>query len=140
LSPLLSEMRKEINGAPISAELKAATRKTLGKRLKKTGGDDYVGKAGFGVGKASKAKKAKAAKRAGDKSRRGVGVSANNIHWFVLGTAERKTKKGHATGAIEAMLAGFVAKASQSSSSRITEAARKKITQVLAAEAAKKKG
>jgi hypothetical protein len=148
LQPLLSGIRQEINGAPISAELKAAIRKTLGKRLKKQG-DDYVGKAGFGVGQASKKKKEAARARAGRGQKgirgltgeeRGVGVSSANIHWFVLGTQQRQTKSGHATGKIEALLAGFIAKAAQSAGPRITAAAAERIQKVLAAEAAKKKG
>ena len=133
LQPLLSAIRSEINGAPISPELKKAARQTLGKSLKKSG-DDYLGKAGFGVGKA-KAKNARAAKRHGEKG--GVGVSTANIHWFVLGTTERETGRGWKRGNIAPMLAGFVAKAAESSSSRITSAAAEKISSVLAAEAAK---
>jgi hypothetical protein len=135
LQPLLSAIRSEINGAPISAELKAEVRATLGKRLKKEG-DDYLGKAGFGVGKANAGKKAKAAARHGTKG--GVGISTANVHWFVLGTAERATEKGHRTGKIEPMLAGFVAKAAEQAGSRITSAAADKISKVLAAEALKK--
>jgi hypothetical protein len=149
LQPLISAIRSQVNSAPISADLKKEVRATIGKRLQKVG-DDYVGKAGFGVGKSSKSKKVKAATRHGEKG--GVGISSANIHWFVLGTAERFTgskqaggpkhryrkntgNAAHATGKIEPVLAGFVAKAAESAESRITAAAASKISAVLTAEA-----
>ena len=50
-----------VNGSAMSGEMKAAIRATVAKRLKKKEGQqDYAGKAGFGVGKQSKAKKQKA--------------------------------------------------------------------------------
>ncbi len=137
LTPLVQGIRSEVNGASISPELKKAVRQTLGKRLKKSG-EDYVGKAGFAVGRQTAKKKAAARSRAADKDKRGVGISTANVHWFVLGTQDRQTAGGHRTGKIEALLAGFVAKAASSAESRITAAAADKITQVLAAEAAQK--
>lgn len=93
LTPLLGAIRRQVNGYPISPELKAAVRKTLGKRLLKKEGQELTGKAGFGVGKQSEGKRRKAQDRAGDDAKRGVGISASNIHWFVLGTQDRYTRQ-----------------------------------------------
>jgi cell division septum initiation protein DivIVA len=140
LTPLAQAMRSAVNASPASPELKRAARKMIGKRLKKKEGKDYVGKVGFAVGKATKAKKEKAAKRSVDKSKKGVGVSQSNIHWFVLGTKDRKTKTGHPTGRVEELLKGCVAQASSQAASAMLEAARKKVSEVLAREAAKSGG
>ena len=69
-------------------------RKAIGFSVKKTADGLLVGKAGVAVGfKAKRRQKnieSSQAKRAG-KKRRGVGMSVANFHWFVTGTAERKT-------------------------------------------------
>jgi hypothetical protein len=48
-----------------------------------------VAKAGAAVGAASKKK----AKRKGGDKKRGVGISATNLHWLILGTDERTVKR-----------------------------------------------
>ena len=53
LAELVKEIKARVNGLAISGELKAALRKTVNKRLKKKEGQDWTGKAGFGVGKQS---------------------------------------------------------------------------------------
>jgi hypothetical protein len=89
LQPLVSEIRKAVNSAPISPDLKSAVRKTLGKRILKKENQDLTGKAGFGVGKQGGAKGRAAKERAAASGMRGVGVSAADVHWFVLGTQAR---------------------------------------------------
>lgn len=140
LTPLAQAMRAAVNASPASAELKRAARQVIGKRLKKKEGKDYVGKAGFAVGKATKAKKEKAAKRSADKSKKGVGLSQSNVHWFVLGTKDRRTRRSHSTGKIEGLLKGCVVQASSQAAQAMLEAARKKVSEVLAREAAKTGG
>ena len=137
LTPLVRAMRMAINGSSASPELKRAARQTIGKRVKKPSGQVVFGKAGFGVGRQSAIKKLAAHIRAGDKSQRGVGISAANIHWPVLGTEERKTDIGHPTGKMPPQLPHVIQSAVSASSSAMLEAARAKITKVLAAEAAK---
>lgn len=56
---------------------------------KRKGGQDkglITAKAGAGVGGKSKRKPAKRS------TSRGVGISANNVHWYILGTADRRRK------------------------------------------------
>jgi hypothetical protein len=175
LGKLSQEMRRAVNAAPITAEMKKAARATIAKRLNKKEGEPWKGKAGFGVGKRTKAKKDKAAARSDAGAMgatRGVGISAANIHWGVLGTVERKSAphpaplpaaminpnlKGKAresakaevasagsiirtvsaTGRMSAVLKGVVQQAVAGAGPAMLEAARKKVTQVLAAEASK---
>lgn len=37
----------------------------------------------------------------------GVGIHANNIHWFILGTKERHTREGYNRGAMPPQVPGF---------------------------------
>jgi len=159
LAALLQGMKAAINAAaidsPHAAELKAIARKALGKRLEKQHGGTS-GKAGFGVGKgkALQRKLATAAKRHLKVGGAGVGISASNIHWFVLGTRERDTgmkthgrgakarqvptgRASHPTGRIQPLFGGVIASAVEASQGAMIEAARAKVEQVLAAEAAK---
>lgn len=74
-------------------------KKVIGVRMAKSVGVNPSGKTGAGVG--VKAKKRKEQKQKRDKKREGrpgVGIGAENVHWFVLGTQDRKTKKGVSTG------------------------------------------
>jgi hypothetical protein len=141
LAVLAKEIRTRVNGLQISGNLKAAIRKTVSKRLKKKEGDAYSGKAGFGIGKQSKAKKGAAAGRSylgKIGTMRGRGISANNIHW-AMGTRQRTTKSGHRTGAMPDYVRGVIAQAAESAGPAMLEAAAQKVTQVLASEAAKAK-
>lgn len=138
LMELSKAIRKGVNSAPLSPEMKRAVRTTIAKRLKKKENQPYQGKAGFGVGKQSKKKREKATARAGDKSRRGVGIAAANIHWPVFGTQERSAG-GHPTGKMPALLLGIVKQAAAASGPAMLEAARKKVSTVLATEVARTK-
>lgn len=95
LTPLAQGIRREIDGENISTDLKRALKSTVGKRLEtnaKARNGAYA-KAGFGVGKNTRARAARAAKKkAGRGARKGVGISSNNVHWFALGTKQRFTK------------------------------------------------
>ncbi len=93
--------------------LRREARGSIGKRFSR-GGTNVLGrttrplaKVGFAVGKRkarermiSRAVKRHKERHGGVKSKGGVGVSAANIHWFVLGTSERVTKAGRRTGRI----------------------------------------
>lgn len=65
-----------------------SVKKSIGGTVKrKSRGTTIVAKAGAAVG----IKKAKAAPKGG--TRGGVGIAAENVHWYILGTAERTVKK-----------------------------------------------
>jgi len=102
LGVLAKEIKDQVNAMGVSGELKAAIRKTVGKRLLKKEGDEYAGKAGFSVGTQSESKQRKAKARSqrgqkGSREKRGVGISAANVHWL-LGTKDRRTESGRRGG------------------------------------------
>ncbi len=137
MTPVAKAARAAVNAAPGSPELKRAARKAIGNRFAARTG---TAKVGFGVGKASRAKRSAAKQRAiagASGERKGVGVSAANIHWFVLGTQERRTSK-RATGRIESVLANVIPNATMQSAGASVEAARQKIQQVIEREARKR--
>ena len=163
LGALTKEIKSRVNGLSISGPLKAAIRATVNKRMEKKEGNDYVGKAGFGVGKKT-AKKKEAAKarsargQGGSNETRGVGISSANVHWLT-GTKDRftgekvymrtKDKNGktlnhkiatgnpvHHTGAMPDVLAGIIEESVQSASPAMLAAAGNKARAVLASEAA----
>lgn len=145
LTPLGKAMRAGINASDASPELKRAARKTIGKRFARAKGGQgvYQAKVGFAVGMKHKAVrravvKARKKKRAEGGMSRGVGISAFNIHWFVLGTKQRRTKSGHATGRIPAFFEGVVGGAFAVAGGAALAAARAKIRQVIQREARKK--
>jgi hypothetical protein len=75
-----------------SKKIKAQTsvrsvKRSIGKKVKAKGGK-IDAKAGGAVG----IKKSKGVPKGG--TRGGVGIGAANVHWYILGTAERRTKKG----------------------------------------------
>ena len=74
--------------AAVPVQDKAAKR-AIGFRVKRDRDGVLQAKAGAGVGVKKAAIKKQAAKRSGD--RPGVGISAANIQWFILGTADRYT-------------------------------------------------
>ena len=159
LTPLAKAMRAAINASSASTGLKRAARKTIGKSLRRYRGGKGArgGKAGFAVGKPPKKKAAAAHERSvygqrGAKMAKGVGVSSANIHWYVLGTKERTLTKGpravvleerndfitvQNTGKITGVFKGVVPRATVAARGAMLEAARKKVTQVLAKELAK---
>lgn len=61
-------------------------------------------KVGFGVGRQRKP---------AQRDRPGVGVSKSNIHWFVLGTQDRYTKKGYYRGKVQPYFQGMLGQAIQ---------------------------
>ena len=76
-------------------------KQAIGQSLKKSNVTSVTeGKAGAAVG--IKRAASIAAAKAGRGKRRGVGISANNIHWYIMGTASRYTKKKRHTGRMPA--------------------------------------
>lgn len=92
---ILSEVMDEFEDAihdeldadnELSPELKAALHTTVGRRGLRVG-RTFGGKVGFGVGRGY------AARSRRSNGRSGVGLSGNNVHWFILGTQDRFTGK-----------------------------------------------
>lgn len=82
------EMAKSIRRFIPKSIMPQAADKGIGSRLiRMRGGIDPGAKAGVAVGPSGKRVNA-VINRGG---RKGVGVSANNLHWFALGTADRYT-------------------------------------------------
>lgn len=131
-------MRAAINATDVDSNLKREARRSIGKRFKR-GGTSRMGvttaqvaKLGFKVGK----KKAKQDKRTTSSSG-GVGASVRNIHWFVLGTKERRHDSGSPTGRIQGVFGNVTAQAMASSSGAAVVAARAKVGQVILRDARK---
>ena len=144
MQPVARAMRAAINASEASPELKREARKTIGARFNKTRHSQVrEARVGFSVGKkvkqirgaqAARGKRIEAGKSGGS----GVGVSAANIHWFVLGTDERHQKSGHPTGQIANVFGNVTRLALTASTGPSLAAARRKITQVIEREARKK--
>jgi len=129
MTPMARALRSGINATSASRKLKRAARKSVAKRFKKNRAANVrEAKVGFGVGR-GKGKVSAMGK--------GVGISKQNIHWFVLGTDQRQTKDGQKTGRIEDMFSGLAQAALASSAQPAMDAARAKISQVIAQEARK---
>jgi hypothetical protein len=156
LRELNKAIRAGVNASQASPRLKTAARKAVGVRLMKEASTraTIAAKGGFGVGFHGKRKREKAAvatkQRKADKQA-GVGVSASNIHWFVLGTRPRATgartsrsrgrtyvkSTGHAvhsTGSLPPILAGITKRAAASSGPRIIKAITQKVQYAIARE------
>lgn len=136
IKALVAAQKAAVNSAPISGALKAAARKAIGKRIVKDQGAIVAGKAGFGVGKSTRKKRESAHQRhmrgqGGAHETKGVGASAANIHWFVLGTQERETAGGHGTGEVPSLLAGAIQTASTGAGEAMINAARDKIKKLI---------
>jgi len=137
-------MRAAINATDASPELKREARKTIGARFGRTRAIDVRhAKVGFSVGKrAAAVRRAKAARtkriEAGKSGGGGVGISAANIHWFVLGTDSREHKSGHPTGQIANIFGEVTRLAFATSAMASVHAARKKISEVIKREARKR--
>ena len=161
--PLKKGLRKEVNtmtdpGGRTSktgkalklTSLKRAARKTVGSSVKKVWGGgkgDYQLKVGYGVGTRTKGKMAKATARAGSK-RRGVGISAQNIHWVILGTgkyskktrsAREKKKTGASTGSTAPMMIGMVKAAIRSMGREAVRESGRRLKLFLSKEARKRR-
>lgn len=105
-------------------------RAAIGSSVKATKGGVTKAKAGAAVGKASKLKGAP--KRS---SKGGVGIRANNVHWFLLGTQERKREGGGETGVMPAFPA--VKKAMSGGNAQVVAAIREGTQTQLAKEIVK---
>lgn len=147
LKPLVAAMKSAINASAADAHLKMVARRAIGKRLIK---NRLAGKAGFGVGKGKslRNKIATATKKHKKRGGGGVGISATNVHWFVLGAdgtsqggsgSRFQNKTGRKTGKIDPIFKGAVPLAVAASQGAMLIAARTTIERVLAAEAAKSK-
>ena len=136
MTPIAKAMRAAINAADASPGLKRQARKTIGARFAKAYKQSKVreAKVGFAVGKKKKTIVKAVAAHEGS----GVGISAANIHWFVLGTDERKRKSGASTGKIEGVFGDVTRQALATSAPASLAAAKKKIKQVIEREARKK--
>ena len=138
MTVLTRHIRKWVNASPGSPRVKKAARTTIGKSFKFGPRGVPQAKGGFGVGRQSKGRKEKATLRAADKTKKGVGISASDIHWFVLGTKKREqTTTGRSTGKVSPVLKGIIPAAVQTAGGPMLTAAANKVRQVLAAEAAK---
>ena len=134
LGDLVKSIKREIDSASISSDLKRALKVTVGKRLETSPrrGMAAGAKAGFGVGKNTRAKMARETKRRGKraaKGRRGVGISSNNVQWFALGTRRRSTARGHATGQLKPV--GVISRAGRSAGGRVKSTVETKARQRL---------
>lgn len=145
-------MRAAVNGSsvpePGATRLKSEARRSIGNVVRK-GGTSKIGKTtqpiakvGFGVGKRAKARAkliAKAQAAHGDRKGRGVGASVQDIHWFVLGTEERRqTTTGRSTGKMDPVFDDVTDQAMQSSGPAAAAAGAKKANAVLLKEAQKR--
>jgi len=140
LTPVGKALRAAVNASGASPELKRAARASIGQRFQRRA--KVRGKVGFGVGKPAKKKRMTAHQRnvygqGGAGLVRGVGVSATNIHWFVLGTDQRVTSAGRVTGSIEDVFSGVTDTAVDASIGPALEAARAKMEQVFLRESRK---
>lgn len=120
-APLRREIRRGVKATKVpkpksgeASTLKRNVRQAISSSIKLKGGD-YELKVGFGVGKQAKGRRVKAKARAVEGG--GVGISARNVHWAILGTGEfskktrskrRKKSSGASTGSTEAVFEGVV--------------------------------
>lgn len=153
LASLVRTTKKAIDGTDAHPDVKRIGKQTIGKRIVSERRQITEGKTGFGVGKKGKKTRSKRAgqakARAADKSKRGVGVSASNIHWFVRGAGmpnqggkskgKRKLDTGENRGRMKPTLDGVIDTAISVGAAPALAAAAVKTKQVLAREAAKAK-
>ena len=97
LAAVAKDIRQTTRSWPAPTRVRRAAVRTVGWSAKR---GKYV--VGFGAG----ARK----QQARPAGRPGQGISKQNIHWFVLGTGERRTSRGLARGRIDAYLKGAVAR------------------------------
>lgn len=109
LEATLRDLGKKIAGKAVTAGIRAATktvtkaiqtelpsrlRPAIGSLVKKFRSGYILAKSGASVGKRKPAKSRN--------GRPGVGISANNIHWYILGTTQRRNKAGANRGRMPA--------------------------------------
>ena len=139
-TPLKKSLRRQVNGVPMSPQLKKVSRASVGSSVKKLQ-SGYGLKVGFSVGKPTKGKRAKATNRARS-SRPGVGISSANIHWLIFGTGKsgsRERKSGASTGSTFPYLAGLLKVAIITGTPGAILAAASKVKTVLQKEAKKRR-
>jgi len=161
--PIVKALRAAVTATDTSSALKREARKTIGKKFRRVQGMPTA-RVGFGVGK-KQMKTTKAgtgrtkfvAMERDERGRskkglrkevaaKGVGISAANIHWFVLGTDKRFLTKGsakgfkagHPTGKIDPPFSDTMKQAVAANSGAALAAARAKISQEIRREAAKR--
>jgi hypothetical protein len=91
------------------------------------------GVAGVKVGAGVSRKRGEKSERSGKK---GVGIGARNVHWWFLGTKERRTKNGRRTGRMPVMTTG-VTEILNSARGEMVDIIRKGIQQGIDKEVAK---
>lgn len=102
MSPIQKQMKSDVD-----RKVKEG-RKGVRSRFKNQKKNNIItAKVGFGVGKKSKKAPAKI-NRKGNKAG-GVGISAQNIHWWVAGTKQRQTKRNANRGSMPSMQPGLAA-------------------------------
>jgi hypothetical protein len=116
--------------ARVPLDMKDA-KKTMGMTVNAKGGKQTA-KVGAAVGRGAKAQSKSS------RTRPGVGIGGRNIHWFILGTAQRATKAGKNTGAMPSQMPDVIKGAAQGEKSQITEIIRSEATARLAQLAAAK--
>lgn len=141
LTSLVRTTKKAIDASSAGPSVKRIAKQTIGKRIVRERKVAVEGKTGFGVGKKSKKTSSKrrteASARAADTSLAGVGASASNIHWYVLGTDDRQTESGDDRGQMDPTLDDVIDTAIRTGAAPALAAAAVKTKQVLAREAAK---
>ena len=144
MTPIAQAVKAGVNSTESSHTVKRIARKTVGKKLKKNKYTKvYEARVGFGVGKMTKLQRKRATERheAGKGTGGGVGLSKQNIHWFVLGTEERRAggKTAGKRGRIDADLFQVVPTAATKSAPVAFRKASQKIDETLQREASKMK-
>lgn len=94
---LAREVRNDLRDA-LPGQKNASIRKTAGYKVRSNRKAEQIeGKVGFGVGSRGTPRRTKASIARG-----GVGITKNNVHWWVLGAKDRSTKAGKSRGRMPA--------------------------------------
>lgn len=102
MKPIEQQMKKDVD-----AKVKEG-RKGVRSRFKNKKKKNWIqAKVGFGVGKQKKNAPKKVNRKSGKQG--GVGISAQNIHWWVAGTKRRQTKRNADRGSMPSMQPGLAA-------------------------------
>lgn len=141
MNPVVKAVRREVNDATASDELKSTVRKSIGKKIASKRGQ-VSARVGFGVGKKHNPAMA-------SRARPGVGISATNVHWPILGVGEQsiargskgeraQTTTGRKTGGYAPQFAGALGRAVMASSQQVILVAGRKLWQVMKREASRR--
>jgi hypothetical protein len=127
-------MRANVNAVPVNTEhgasVKKGVRQTLGHHTKKDPTHGYILRVGFGVG----IRGASRLKRQSAGTTKGKGISAKNVHWFVLGAGPPKRR-----GVIDPFFAGVIANSVRDAGPTAATALIKGVNAAIQREATKKK-